>query len=710
MDMYTFAQRPADPALWALAQLARHYRVACCTQALAHEYGENGQPLTLDQLQHAARRLGFDTQVRHDCRYPHRLPLPAIGYGRDQRPYVVWRQVQGKLWIQYLGDDQPFAVSRLGFSSRSNGTLLLLRPVTSSLVTCTTGFRWCWPIVRKYTRTLTRVLLAGVCLLAFSLITPVFFQVVMDHVLVHRSLSTLVVMISGLVAVMLFETVFSAVRHAVFAHPLARLDAELKAALFGHLLSVSPHFFSERPLGEIAARMRELDTVRDFLTHHSLAVVLDGLFSLVFLSVMLMYSPVLTAVVAGSLVIYALLALCWGPIVHRHAERAQVRAAANEAFLVESLNAIRTLKGMGAERWTAEQWDTRLTEATLAQRRLGLSAAFAQESIGLTGKLAAAVILGLGAQAVMAGDLSIGSFIAFNLLASRVAQPALRLGQVWACYQQARVALQRLGVILQQPVQGRLAAMALPRVSGRVAVDSVCFRYAADGPLILDHVSFEVEPGQCIGITGTSGSGKSTLIKLLLGFASPSKGTLRLDGHDLAMADTASLRRHMGVVMQQPFLFKGTVHDNIALARPGASRHDVIEAARLAGAHTFIERLPGGYEAPVAESGSTLSGGQRQRIAIARALVAKPSILLFDEATSALDEEAQADFMAALPRIRHDRTLIMIAHRLETLRTCDRILVFDEGRLIEQGSPAELAALPEGHYARLLRLQQEDRA
>ncbi|AIR89370.1 hypothetical protein LK03_08820 [Pseudomonas cremoricolorata] len=699
-----------DPSLWALAQLARHYRLACCADTLAHEFAQQGQPLSLDQFQHAARSAGFDTQVQRGRGRLHRLPLPAIGYDRENRPFVLWRRCANRTYIQYSGDAKPFAVSHAGLSSRCAGATVLLRPAAPQPSPERTALQWCWPVLRKYHGSLGRVLLAGVCLLAFSLVTPLFFQVVMDHVLVHRSLPTLAVMMTGLLAVMLFETLFSAARYGLFAHPLARIDAELKAGLFEHLLTVVPSFFAQRPVGEIAARMRELDTVRDFLTHHSLTVVLDGLFSLVFLAMMLLYSPALTAIVAVSLVAYATLALGWGPVLRHLAEQVQVRAADDQGFLVESLNAVRTLKGIGAERWTADQWDARITQAVQAQRRLGLSAAFAQESIGLVSKLVTAAILWWGVQAVMAGQLSVGSFIAFSLFANRVVQPALRMGQVWAQWQQAQVALQRLSMILEQPTQARLGITVLPRLTGHIALQSLCFRYDQDRPWALEDLNLVIESGQCIGITGASGSGKSTLLKLLLGFAALDKGTVRLDGHDIATADMASLRRQIGVVTQHPFLFKGSVHDNIALACPGAGAEQVRNAARLAGADAFIQRLPGGYQAPLTEAAGNLSGGQRQRIAIARALLTNPPILLFDEATSALDAQSQTELLNHLPTIARGRTMIMIAHRLETLTSCDRIVVLSEGRLVEQGTPAELAAMPDGHYARLLHIQQEEYA
>ena len=705
MNSHT-ATQPADAGLWALLQVARHYRIAACLHDLAHQYGPSGEPFGNDHLQHAARSLGFVTHIQRGYRRLDRLPLPAIARDRNHQPYVMWRWEEGKAWIQGMGDPEPFPVSGPGLRSRYNGTALLLRPTRKTGEPVATGFQWYWPTLRKYRSLLLRVLLAGSCLLAFSLITPLFFQVVMDKVLVHNSLPTLAVMMVGLVAVTLFEAAFSGARYWLFAHQLARIDAELKGKLFDRLLGLPSIFFSTQPIGDIASRMREMDTVRNFLTQHSLAIALDGLFSMVFLAVMFAYSPELTAVVAGSLLVYAAVALSWGPLLHRRAASAQALAAENQAFLVESINAAHTLKALGAEHWSVADWDTRLTRATLAQRRLGLSAANAQECIALTGKLVSAGTLWLGAQAVMANDLTIGSFIAFNLFAGRVAQPALRLGQVWAEYQRAKVALQRLSVLLHSPIHATLGASPCPRLEGRVELDSVCFRYGVDGPFVLDRLSFEVLPGECVGITGASGSGKSTLVSLLLGFGKPEKGEVRMDGVDIATVSAESLRRQVGVVMQRPFLFRGTVHENISLGQPGASRDQVIQAAQLAGAHTFIEHLPKGYDAPLTEAGSNLSGGQRQRLAIARALLSDPRVLIFDEATSALDSEAQAHLQEAMPAICRGRTVIMIAHRLETLSACDRLLVLDNGRLLEEGSPCELAGLSGGHYARLLRLQQ----
>lgn len=698
---------PADTGVWALAQVARHYRIAACPAGLGHEHGHGGQPLEGPQLQHAARALGLASHWYRGHGRLQRVPLPAIARDRAGQSFLLWRRTGGRTWVQGMGDPAPFPVSSRGLRSRCAGEVLLLRPDTQAAITTGGGFGWCWPVVSKYRGLLARVLLAGTCLLGFALVTPVFFQMVMDHVLVHNSLPTLAVVLVGLAAVMLFETVFSAARYGLFAHAVARIDAELKAGLFAHVLSVAPAFFSRHPVGEVASRLRELDTVRDFMTHHCLAVLLDGLFSVVFLAVMFAYSPALAGVVVVSLLLYGLIALGWGPALHRQAEQAQALHADNQACLVETLNAVHTLKSLAAEPWACAEWEQRLAHATRAQRRLALSSAFAQEAIALVGKGVTATTLWWGAQAVMDGALSLGSFIAFNLFAARVAQPALRLGQVWAQYQQARVALSRLGVILQAPAQQPRAAMVLPRLAGKLEADAVSYRYPGEGPWVLDQLSFTVRPGEVVGVVGASGCGKSTLAKLLLGFDTANRGTLRIDGHDLASVDIASLHRQVGVVMQQPVLFQGSVAANIAMGEPGADRARIEQAARLAGAHGFIERLPQGYDTLLAEAGSNLSGGQRQRVAIARALLPNPPVLIFDEATSALDNQAQAHIHAALPAICAGRTVIMIAHRLETLRGCDRLLVLAHGRLIEEGSPMELARRPGGHYAHLLRLQRE---
>jgi subfamily B ATP-binding cassette protein HlyB/CyaB len=688
--------------------LARHYRIPACPIQLAHEHNLEGGAWCDERLEQAARSLGLNTRICQGHALAHDLPLPAIARDRSGQAFILWRRDGQHVWIQSAADPEPFRVSRTGLRSRGKGPFILARPSTNA---CDqpreNGLAWCLPIIARYRAHLIRVLVVSICLLGFSLITPLFFQLVMDHVLVHQSLSTLAIVLIGLAVVIAFETLFSGVRYWIFAHALACIDAELKAALFSHLMRIPLRFYAQRPIGEITSRMADLHTVRDFLTHHSLALLVDGVLALVFLAVMFAYSPLLTAIVAASLVVYAVLALLWGPSLNRQAAKAQALAADNQAFLVESLNAVHTLKSMAAESWSKGDWDTRLAEATRAQRRLGLSSAFAQESIGLVGKVVSAATLWWGAQAVMAGALSIGSFIAFNLFAARVAQPALRLGQVWAQYQQVRVALARLAVILQQPAQTAPGAPTLRRLAGEVVLDSVSFRYGDDGPLVLDQLSLRIAPGDCLGVVGASGSGKSTLIKLLLGLETPTRGQLRMDGQDITLVDGASLRRQVGVVMQQPFLIQGSVLENIALAYPRASRATIEQAARLAGAHSFIEQLPQGYDSPLTEAGGNLSGGQRQRIAIARALLGDPPVLIFDEATSALDSDAQAHLQAALPGICENRTVIMIAHRLETLQACDRIVVLDRGRLAEQGTPTELSAMPDGHYSRLLRLQSE---
>ena len=333
-------------------------------------------------------------------------------------------------------------------------------------------------------------------------------------------------------------------------------------------------------------------------------------------------------------------------------------------------------------------------------------ATFAHEGVNLIGKLVTVATLWLGARLVIDGALTLGQLIAFNMLAGRVAQPVMRLAQLWTDFQQTGISVQRLGDILNTRTE--LAASqksALPPLSGRVEFDRVTFRYRPDGPEVLREVSLDVAPGTVVGIVGRSGSGKSTLGKLVQRLYAPERGRVLIDGMDLAVADPASLRRQIGVVLQENMLFNRSIRENIALSDPGLPLDAVMQAAKLAGAHDFILDLPEGYDTVVGEHGATLSGGQRQRIAIARALIVNPRILIFDEATSALDYESERVIQQNMKAICRGRTVIVIAHRLSAVKDADRIVVLERGRVVEDGSPAELLGHEAGYYARLHRLQ-----
>jgi subfamily B ATP-binding cassette protein HlyB/CyaB len=539
------------------------------------------------------------------------------------------------------------------------------------------------------------------------LVTPLFFQVVVDKVLVHKGLSTLTVIAIGLLATVIFESTLSALRAYVFAHTTSRMDVELGARLFRHLLALPLAYFEARRVGDSVARVRELENIRQFLTGPALMSVIDLGFAGVFIAVMLYYSPLLTLIVGASVPCYVLLMMSAMPVFRRQLNDKFARGAENQAFLVEAVTNIQTLKAGATEPQAVRRWDEQLAAYVASSFRVARLAAFAGEGIHLVQKLVTVGILWLGALQVIDGAMTVGGLVAFNMLAGRVAQPVLRLAQLWQELQQTGISVARLGDILNARTENSVGAARaqLPQIQGAIEFDQVRFRYRPDGPEVLRGISFRLKPGEMLGIVGRSGSGKSTVAKLAQRLYVPERGRVRIDGVDLALADPAWLRRQIGVVLQENRLFARSVRDNIALADPGAPIQAVIQAAKLAGAHEFILELPEGYDTLVGEQGATLSGGQRQRIAIARALMTNPRVLIFDEATSALDYESERVIQENMRFIGKGRTVIIIAHRLSAVRDTQSIIVMDQGEIVEDGTHADLVKRPDGRYARLHALQ-----
>jgi subfamily B ATP-binding cassette protein HlyB/CyaB len=558
----------------------------------------------------------------------------------------------------------------------------------------------------KYRGLLAEVLAASFSLQIFALISPLFFQVVIDKVLVHRGLSTLDVLVFGLLVVSVFESLLTALRTHVFSHTTNRIDVELGARLYRHLLALPLAYFEARRVGDSVARVRELENIRNFLTGSALTLVIDLVFTIVFLAVMFYYSPLLSWIVVASFPFYIALSAGLTPLFRARLDEKFKRGAENQAFLVESVTGVETLKAMAVEPQMQQRWEEQLAAYVSSSFRVLSLGNWASQGVQLISKLVTALTLYFGARLVIDNALTVGALVAFNMLAGRVAQPVLRLAQVWQDFHQAKLSIDRLGDILNTTPEpaylpGRAAQ---PAIKGAITFDHVTFRYRLDGPEVLRDVSLQMPAGQVIGIVGPSGSGKSTLTKLVQRLYVPESGRILIDGVDLAMVDVAWLRRQIGVVLQENFLFNRSIRDNIALADPSLPMERVIAAAKLGGAHDFILELPQGYDTIVGERGASLSGGQRQRIAIARALATNPRILIFDEATSALDYESERIIQDNMRKIAHGRTVLIIAHRLSTVRRADRILTLERGRLIEDGSHDELIGRG-GRYANLHRLQ-----
>ncbi|EMF9217789.1 enterohemolysin T1SS ABC transporter permease/ATPase EhxB, partial [Escherichia coli] len=540
-------------------------------------------------------------------------------------------------------------------------------------------FSWFIPSVVKYRRILLEVLTVSAFIQFLALITPLFFQVVMDKVLVHRGFSTLNIITIAFIIVILFEVILTGARTYIFSHTTSRIDVELGAKLFRHLLALPVSYFENRRVGETVARVRELEQIRNFLTGQALTSVLDLFFSVIFFCVMWYYSPQLTLVILLSLPCYVIWSLFISPLLRRRLDDKFLRNAENQAFLVETVTAINTIKSMAVSPQMIATWDKQLAGYVASSFRVNLVAMTGQQGIQLIQKSVMVISLWMGAHLVISGEISIGQLIAFNMLAGQVIAPVIRLAHLWQDFQQVGISVERLGDVLNTPVEKKSGRNILPEIQGDIEFKNVRFRYSSDGNVILNNINLYISKGDVIGIVGRSGSGKSTLTKLLQRFYIPETGQILIDGHDLSLADPEWLRRQIGVVLQENILLNRSIIDNITLASPAVSMEQAIEAARLAGAHDFIRELKEGYNTIVGEQGVGLSGGQRQRIAIARALVTNPRILIFDEATSALDYESENIIMKNMSRICKNRTVIIIAHRLSTVKNANRIIVMDNG-------------------------------
>ena len=695
-----------DSGLASLVTLLRFHGVPADADQLSHQAA--GQPFGVTEIVRGARAHKLKARVlRGALKTLPRQALPAIIKKRDGGFLLLAKVVDRSVLVHDAVNGRPQLMDLDAFADLWDGTLVLMaRRASLSDFGRKFDLSWFLSAMHKYRRMLVEVLVASLFMQIFALITPLFFQVVIDKVLVHRGLTTLDLLVVGLLIVGCFESLLTGLRTYLFAHTTNRIDVELGARLFRHLLALPIGYFEARRAGDSVARVRELENIRNFLTSSALTLVVDLAFTAVFLGVMFYYSPLLTWIVLASIPVYVAVSVILSPIFRRRLEEKFDRGAENQAFLVESLTGIETLKAMAVEPQMHCRWEEQLAgyvRASFSVLSLGNSAS---QFIQLISKVVTAAILFFGAKAVIEGDMTVGELVAFNMLAGRVAQPVLRLAQVYQDFHQTRVSIERLGDILNaipEPAYSPGSA-ALPAIRGDIAFDHVTFRYRVDGPPVLQDICLDVAAGQIVGIVGPSGSGKSTLTKLIQRLYVPESGSVAVDGIDTGTIDASWLRRQVGVVLQENVLFNRSIRDNIALADPGIPMERVIAAAELAGAHEFVSALPFGYNTVVGERGASLSGGQRQRIAIARALIGDPKVLIFDEATSALDYESERIIQDNMRAIARNRTVLIIAHRLSTVRFADRILTLEKGRLVEDGSHDDLLRNG-GRYANLYRIQ-----
>ena len=705
-----------DTGLLCLLMMASLHGIAADEARLKHEFGD--EPFSPEKLLLAAKTLGMSAKLL--LQPPERLdraPLPAIALDTEGGFFILARYGQmssctpgaacapAKVLVQRPGE--PPAVLELpDFLARWSGRLIFLTSKASFAGEMAKfDFTWFIPAVVKYRKLLGEVLLISLVLQLIGLVTPLFFQVVMDKVLVNHAMKTLNVIAIGLILATLFEALLTGTRTYVFAHTSSKIDVELGARLFRHLLNLPLSYFHSRRVGDSVARIRELENIRSFLTGNAMTLVLDLVFSFVFLGVMLWYSAWLTLIVAISIPVYIILSIIFTPILRARLNEKFNRGAENQSFLVETISGIDTVKAMAVEPRWQQNWEKQLAAYVASGLSTTNISMVAGGGVTLVSKLVTAAIMWMGASLVVEGKMTVGELVAFNMLSGQVAAPILRLAQLWNDFQQVGISMSRLGDILNARTEVVGEKTRIPRIAGAIEFDQVSFRYRPDTPDVLRNVHLTIAPGEVIGIVGRSGSGKSTLAKLVQRLYVPDRGRVLIDGQDIAIVDTVSLRHQIGVVLQENTLFNRSVRDNIALSLPAASIEAIMGAAKLAGAHEFICELPEGYDTMVGEHGTGLSGGQRQRIAIARALLTNPRILILDEATSALDYESERIIQDNMRRICAGRTVIIIAHRLSAVREADRIVVLERGQVDEIGSHEELIKNPQGIYTRLYQLQ-----
>ncbi|MDJ0551695.1 MAG: peptidase domain-containing ABC transporter, partial [Microcystis sp. M49637_WE12] len=568
------------------------------------------------------------------------------------------------------------------------------------------GLSWFWPSVKKHKRVLIEVFIASFFVQLFALANPLMIQVIIDKVIVQNSPETLNTLGVFLLVIAVFEGILTFLRTSLFVDTTNRIDMTLGSEIIDHLLRLPLKYFERRPVGEISTRINELENIRQFLTGTALTVVLDAIFSVIYIVVMLIYSPILTVWALGVVPILVLSTAIFAPIVRRQLRAKAERNAETQSYLVEVMTGIQTVKAQNIELRSRWQWQERYARYVAEGFQTVMTSTLAGSFSHFFNQLSGLLVLWVGAALVLDQKLTLGQLIAFRIIASYVTSPILRLTQLWQNFQETGLSLERLADIVDTPQEAELDRqnIPMPLIKGHVTYENLAFRFNPHGALQLYNVNLEFPAGTFVALVGESGAGKSTVTKLLARLYEPESGRILIDGYDINKVELYSLRRQIGMVPQETLLFDGTVQENIALTNPDATVEEIVSAAKTAAAHEFIMTLPNGYNTRVGERGASLSGGQRQRVAIARSVLQRPQILILDEATSALDYNTERQVCLNLKEAFKDHTVFFITHRLASIKSADIIVMMDKGTVAEEGTHEELMA-KKGLYYTLYKQQ-----
>ena len=683
--------------------LARQTGVDLSVGRIIHDFAVGDEEVGLDFLVRVAKDNGFKAKTLSlDWNGLASLgqAFPALARLKNGNGVIIYgvREHEGKSEVVFVDplSDKPGAII-LPFDRFTNNwegeTLLLKRRYGLTEMDQPFGFRWFLPEIFKQKRFFFDVAVASVMLYIVGLAIPIFFQLIIDKVLVHQSYATLYVLTVGVIIALLFEAGFRFIRQVLLLFATRRIDIRVARRTFGHLLSLPLEFFERRYAGVLTKHMQQTEKIRQFLTGRLFLTTLDALSLIVFIPVLFLYSVKLSIVVLVFTFVIALIMFMLIKPFRRRLKDLYMAEGDRQAYLVENLHGMNTVKSLAIEPNQKKHWDIKSASAVSKHFRVGLIAAVATNITGMLEKLMLVAIIFLGAQDVFAGKMSVGALVAFQMISSRVTGPLVQIVSLIHEYQETALSINMLGEVMNaRPERSGPTSGLRPRIKGRITFENVSFTYPGYTIPALVDFSLDIEDDTVLGVVGRSGSGKTTMARLIQGLYTAPEGIIRLDGVDIREIETSHLRRSIGVVLQENFLFRGTFRDNIAITKTDATFAEIRQAAAMAGADEFIERMPHGFDTMIEEGGSNLSGGQRQRLAIARALLTRPRILILDEATSALDPQSEAIIKRNLATIAQGRTVIMISHRLTNMVDADAVVVLEQGLKAGFGAHRQLLA------------------